>query len=69
MNQENQHRESQSQQTDNTPAVLTESPAAGDVKQDRRLSDEWGPYYLFMQNTDGPSHRITQSHNIPLPYV
>ncbi|KAG8417839.1 hypothetical protein J3459_006048 [Metarhizium acridum] len=41
MNQDKQHRESQSQQTDNIPVMLTESPAAGDVKQDRRLSDEW----------------------------
>lgn len=38
-------RESESQQTDHNPVVLTESPVMGEAKQDRRLSDEWGPYY------------------------
>ncbi|KHN99280.1 uncharacterized protein MAM_02978 [Metarhizium album ARSEF 1941] len=41
MSKEQQPKEYQSQPTDYTPVVLTESPVMGDVKQDRRLSDEW----------------------------
>lgn len=40
--EQDHNQKSQQDPTDHTPVVLTESPVAGEVKQDRRMSDEWG---------------------------